>query len=1088
MAGGVFKGLTIELGADSGALDSALKSSEKAANKLQKELKQVKQASRLDGAGSATYERQMELLAKSADQARKKAELLKKAMSDPANQGKITDEQYTKLRFEIEKAEAEVKKFEKEMRQLATTQGAANSVLGQTGEKLEEIGQKVGPVGEKLQSIGGTMTATVTAPMLAAATASVKLANDFETSLAKVSTLVDTSVVSMDEMGEGARELAVEYGMSASDINEAVYQSISASVDAADAVEFVGKATKLAKAGFTDSATAVDTLTTAINAYGMSADDATHISDVLVNTQNLGKTTVNELGSSMGQVIPSAAAYGVSLENLASAYVSMTKQGINTANATTYINGMFTELASEGSDVAKILNEKTGKSFGQLMNDGMSLGDVLQVVYESVGYNSEAFANLWGNVRAGKGALALANGGVEEFNATLASMVNATGVVDSAFGKIDGTTQEQYNRMKAEVEDAAITVGQAFLPVVQDAVGVVKDVAQAFNEMDESEQKGVIRTAMLVAGLGPAITLLGTLLVNVERVGGGMMSFATLLAKLDAATGGVSRGFNEIADSAGNITKAAKPASVAMGALKAGAAAAAVAGIALLVSAIKDYVEKQQQFNQATKGLVDAAKSLDDTSSGAAGALDAISAAADGGKKKLHDYGKEIDRLVQKQASLADEMSSSFGDTAAKNGALQAYADKIKELAGHCDKDARKLAELKAAVEGYNSIAGTSYQVTDNMTGALDVSTSALQNNADAWKANAEAQAIQSAMTKLLEERIGIDQMLSDAEAELADATNAVDEAMVEGDPYIEADLQRKKEAQERVGELTALLEKNEEAERKLTDRMVDATAKRELASATLDDYAIALGEAEEGTARLQALAGDRSMDEFVESLREAGISASDFASVGADAFALLSDSAGGDLAKVKEYIDSLNSAGIDVKTLHVDDDGTVRDAEDNVIDLDKQTINDKSFKVEAITYQAEQSLSRLKNELYSLTSSAFTVNVNTVTSHASGGLSQVPIKVMGHASGGIATGPTLTNVGLIGEDGAEAVMGRSLIPLTNSHYVRPFAQAVAAEMQPMGVSESVVYNINVTAGSDGDDIARTITHAIKAQELMRRR
>ena len=111
---------------------------------------------------------------------------------------------------------------------------------------------------------------------------------------------------------------------------------------------------------FTSSSSAVDILTTALNAYGLGADKAGHVSDVLLTTQNLGKTSVDELSASMGRVIPLAAAYKVNVENLSSGLAIMTANGIATAEATTYTKSMLNELGDTGSTVGKILQKETG--------------------------------------------------------------------------------------------------------------------------------------------------------------------------------------------------------------------------------------------------------------------------------------------------------------------------------------------------------------------------------------------------------------------------------------------------------------------------------------------------------------------------------------------------------------------------------------------------------------------------------------------------------------------------------------------------------------------------------------------------------
>ena len=135
-------------------------------------------------------------------------------------------------------------------------------------------------------------------------------------------------------------------GKSAVELTEAGYQALSASVPVKKLGGFIRTSANMAKVGFTDTATSVDLLSTAVNAYGLEADQADSIANKLVNTQNLGKTSVNELASSMGKVIPTAAGMNVNLDQLCTMYTLMTKQGIATAESTTYMNSMLNELGA----------------------------------------------------------------------------------------------------------------------------------------------------------------------------------------------------------------------------------------------------------------------------------------------------------------------------------------------------------------------------------------------------------------------------------------------------------------------------------------------------------------------------------------------------------------------------------------------------------------------------------------------------------------------------------------------------------------------------------------------------------------------
>ena len=263
------------------------------------------------------------------------------------------------------------------LRGLRTAQEESESTSKNLATK---IGGNLTTVGESLTSASKTLTKSITMPIASAGTAAFKFSSDFESAMAQVKTIADSDKKSIGAIKDEIVDLSNEAGMAASDLAAATYQAISAGVDTASSVEFVANASKLATAGFTDTTTAVDALTTIINAYGLSAEDATHISDILVSTQNKGKTTVNELASTMGKVIPTANAMGVSLEDLGVAYSYLTAGGIATAESTTYLNGMFNELGKSGTNVSDVLKERTGKSFNELMKDGTSLREVLEVL------------------------------------------------------------------------------------------------------------------------------------------------------------------------------------------------------------------------------------------------------------------------------------------------------------------------------------------------------------------------------------------------------------------------------------------------------------------------------------------------------------------------------------------------------------------------------------------------------------------------------------------------------------------------------------------------------------------------------------
>ncbi len=385
------------------------------------------------------------------------------------------------------------------------------SATGIGGKISEALGGEVTAAGATAgQSLGKSLIGAVGKILAAAGIGKMLQAaftegSAFETEVAKVGTIADTTKVPIGELKEQITDLSGTMGIAAGDLAEATYQAISAGQDTGDAVAFAGQAAKLAAAGFTSSSSAVDILTTALNAYGLGADKATHVSDVLLTTQNLGKTSVDELSASMGRVIPLAAAYKVNVENLSSGLAIMTANGIATAEATTYTKSMLNELGDTGSTVGKILQKETGQGFAELMDSGQSLGDVLQVLYDSVGGDATQFAALWSSVEAGTGALSLANSGAEKFNDVLGQMVDSSGATETAYTTMTDTMAHRMESLKTN----AANLGIALFDSVSGKLGAAVDLASGYLQtLQEGFTSGGF--AGLAEGLGSVFTDLTT--------------------------------------------------------------------------------------------------------------------------------------------------------------------------------------------------------------------------------------------------------------------------------------------------------------------------------------------------------------------------------------------------------------------------------------------------------------------------------------------------------------------------------------------------------------------------------------------------
>lgn len=435
----------------------------------------------------------------------------------------------------IEEKKAALNEAEVSLNEYKSRLKEVNEQLKFGKASIEEYTEKVQKAGEKVKNAGSGMTKTVTAPILAAGAASAKMAMDFEDSMAKVSTIADTTEVPMDEMQKAILNLSNQTGISSEEIAQNIYDSISAGQKTGDAVNFVSNSTKLAKAGFADAGAALDVLTTIMNAYGLKASEVTNVSDMLIQTQNLGKTTVADLASSMGKVIPTANAYGVSLDELCAGYAIMTANGVATAESTTYMNGMLNELGKSGTNVSKTLKEKTGKTFKELMDSGMSLSDVLKIISDAATENNKSFGDMWSSSEAGKAGMILLGDSAENFNGVLEQMQNSAGATNTAFEKLDTNStkiKKATNELKNDAIDLGTTLMEELAPIIENIAEKISQFTEWFNGLSESEKQMIIQIGLIVAAIGPLLIVLGTVVSSGAKIIGGIPVIAKGLSGL----------------------------------------------------------------------------------------------------------------------------------------------------------------------------------------------------------------------------------------------------------------------------------------------------------------------------------------------------------------------------------------------------------------------------------------------------------------------------------------------------------------------------------------------------------------------------
>lgn len=422
-----------------------------------------------------------------------------------------------------------------------------SSSFSKAGNGFKSLGGKITGFGTKIQSMGTGVTnlGKRFAPLSLAAGAvflpAVKGAMSFEDKVAKVSTLVDTTKTPVDKLKNTFMKLSNETGIAAEELAEAGYQALSASVPVEKLGSFTKTAANLAKAGFTTTATSVDVLTTALNAYGEKAGTAEQIANKLVKTQNLGKTTVDELARNMGKVIPVASATGVGINQLTTSYAVLTKQGINTRIATTQIKSLIDELGKSGSKSSELLKNKTGKSFKDLMGDGKSLGTVLLMLDEAAKKEGKSLKDMFSSSQAGSAAIALLVNGGKDYDDVLSQMEKDTNDVDVALKKLGSTSGAKIRKSLTLLKNAGIALGDAFLkaaaPAITKVAKFVQNLSVKFQNLDPKIKTTIAVVLGIVTALAPVLIIVGKVIAVIGLIVKGVGAVVSALGLLFTPVG-----------------------------------------------------------------------------------------------------------------------------------------------------------------------------------------------------------------------------------------------------------------------------------------------------------------------------------------------------------------------------------------------------------------------------------------------------------------------------------------------------------------------------------------------------------------------
>lgn len=564
--------------------------------------------------------------------------------------------------------------------------------------------------GGRMESVGNTMTKGITLPLIAAGGAAAKLGMDFDTTFARMVGLAGVPKAEIEGLKDSVLDLAGETAQAPQELADALYDAASAGLDSAQAMDAVSIAAHGAAAGLGSTGDIVGLVASATASYGAANIDASKAVDILTATIRAGRADPAELAGTLGRILPVASQLGVSFDEVGGATAFLSNVFGDTNRTVTALSGFLIKLVSPSQQGRQALDDM-GTSVEELQaaidQDGL-MGALNLLREHGFADNQTALRGLFDDIEGFQGALALLNDESGTLNSTLAETKDSTGALGEAFDAAHTDGQDMRQSL-ADLQVAAIKAGDTIAPFVATVARGIGSVAEAFASLPGPAQQVVLAFAAILAATGPILSIGGKLISNWKSIASGVSTVTRALGGMGSALGVLG--------------------------LAAAAGAAAYFG-----QKLSDMAPKMDRAMESTQGFTEA---MDDN------ALAALALAAENGK---------LDDVVRDVAStnvLAAERMLDQAEAAGITG------DKIDELRAIIDD--KRGTDKQAATDqaAYNDQVAAGVGPTEDLAGATDTATTALQEYADALAAQ-------------LDPLFG----MMDANRDLADAQKAVNDAI----------------------------------------------------------------------------------------------------------------------------------------------------------------------------------------------------------------------------------------------------------------------------------------------------------------------
>lgn len=486
------KGITIDIGGDTTKLNSALKDTDSALKKTQTSLKDVNKLLKLDPKNTELLKQKQELLSNQILSTKDRIDQLKAAQDQMDAKGvDKSSEAYQALQREIIETENKLSDFKKQQSEFGSV----------TSQQLQAIGSEIKEAGGKISDTGGKITSKLTTPIVAAGAAATAAFNQWDAGADTIVEKTGASGKALDEMTDSMNNLASSIPTSFDKAGEAIGEVNTRFGLTGQALEDLsGDFIKFAQINGTDVTSSVDSVQKALSAFHLGADKASALLDTLTATSQRTGIDIGTLSSAITTNATAFQGLGINIGDSVTILGDLEMAGIDSTDVIKGLSKVQQSAASDGKTMQEVLTTATS-----------SMSDAIDVFGTKVGPKLyESFKN---------GTLS-----VDEFTASLSGtdgLENDLGTVSNTFDSTVDPIDQWQMTMNAVIPILA-EIGNTVMSIVQPALQKlsdgIKDVKEWWDNLDPSMQNAIVVIALVVAAIGPVITILGNVVTGIGTV------------------------------------------------------------------------------------------------------------------------------------------------------------------------------------------------------------------------------------------------------------------------------------------------------------------------------------------------------------------------------------------------------------------------------------------------------------------------------------------------------------------------------------------------------------------------------------------